>query len=70
MQLTLDQSGQKTMNADVKIVSAFQKTKTSKVKGKATTEVVVSIDHWSDKSLKEEFSQLRAIKHFKAPKMK
>lgn len=68
MQLTLDQAGQKSMNADVRIVSAFQKTKTSKVKGKETTEHSVSVDHWADKSLKEEFAGLRAGKNFKAGK--
>ncbi len=68
MQLILDQAGQKAMNADVKIVSAFQKTKTSKVKGKESSETVVSVDHWNDKSLKEEFAQLRAGKTFKANK--
>ncbi|MBY0518316.1 MAG: leucyl aminopeptidase [Bacteriovoracaceae bacterium] len=64
--LVLDFNGQKAMNADVKIVSAFQKTKTSKVKGKTSEETVVSVDHWRDQSLKEEFSLLKANKNFKA----
>lgn len=68
MQLTLDPAGQKAMNADVKILSAFQKTKTSTVKGKSTTETVVSVDHWADKGLKEEFQSLRSAKNFKAAK--
>lgn len=68
MKLVLDQSGQKALNADVKIVSAFQKTKTTTTKGKSATETVVSVDHWADKSLKEEFSQLKAAGNFKAGK--
>lgn len=68
MKLILDQSGQKTMDAEVKVLSAFQKVKTTKVKGKSTTENVVSIDHWTDSGLKEEFSQLKAAKNFKANK--
>jgi leucyl aminopeptidase len=68
MQLTLDQSGKNTLGADVKILSAFQKTKTSKVKGKESTETVVSVDHWADKNLVEEFQQLRAQATYKAGK--
>lgn len=68
MKIILDQSGQKTLDAEVKILSAFQKTKTIKVKGKSTTESVVSVDHWADKSLQEEFHQLKAVKSFKAAK--
>jgi leucyl aminopeptidase len=68
MSLILDQSGQKALSADLKIVTAFQKTKTTTTKGKTTTEPTVSVDHWSDKSLKEEFSQLRALKGYKAAK--
>lgn len=68
MQLTLDQSGKNTLGADVKILSAFQKTKTSKVKGKESTETVVSVDHWTDKNLVEEFQQLRAQATYKAGK--
>ncbi len=68
MQLVLDQNGQKTLAADVRVVSAFQKSTTKTVKGKATTEATVSVDHWADKSLKEEFAELRAAKNFKAGK--
>lgn len=68
MQFILDSNGNKTLNSDLLVVSAFQKTKTSKVKGKETTEVSVSIDHWTDKTLKEDFQDLRAAKNFKAAK--
>lgn len=68
MQITLDASGQKSLDSDLRIISAFQKTKTTKVKGKEQSETTVSIDHWSDKSLKEDFQELRALKNFKAAK--
>lgn len=68
MKIILDQSGQKTLEAEVKVLSAFQKIKTTKVKGKTTTETVVSVDHWVDKGLKEEFAQLKAAQNFKAAK--
>lgn len=68
MQLTLDSNGQKALTSDLLILSAFQKTKTTKVKGKETTETTVSVDHWADKTLKEEFHDLRAAKNFKAAK--
>lgn len=66
MQITLDSSGQKSINADAKVLVAFQKT--SKVKGKEETQVSVSVDHWDDKSLVEEFKNLRSLKNFKAGK--
>lgn len=68
MKITLDQSGQNTLGADVKILSAFQKTKTIKVKGKDVTETKANVDHWADKSLVEEFHQLRAVATYKAGK--
>jgi leucyl aminopeptidase len=67
MQLSIDLNGDKFLAADLKVLSAFQKTTTAKTKG-AKPETTVSIDHWADKTLKEEFQGLRSIKTFKAGK--
>ncbi len=65
MLVKLDSVGDLFLNADVKILTAYQRTN-AKAKGKAET--TVSVDHWSDKSLKEEFQNLKALKTFKAGK--
>ncbi len=67
MQLSIDLNGDKFLAADLKVLSAFQKTTTAKTKG-AKTESSVSVDHWADKTLKEEFQGLRSLKNFKAAK--
>jgi leucyl aminopeptidase len=67
MQVTIDLNGDKFLSADVKVLSAYQKSSTPKAKG-AKTETSVSIDHWSDKTLKEEFLSLRSAKNYKAGK--
>lgn len=67
MQVTIDLSGDKFLTADLKVLSAYQKTSTPKTKG-AKAETSVSVDHWSDKTLKEEFQSLRSLKNFKAAK--
>lgn len=67
MQLTVDLSGDKFLSAELKVLSAFQKTTTAKTKG-VKTETSLSVDHWVDKTLKEEFQGLRSLKNFKAGK--
>ncbi len=66
MQIILDPSGQKSLQADVKVLTAVQRTVPAK--GKAPAMTAVSVDHWADKGLKEEFLLLRAFKNFKAGK--
>jgi leucyl aminopeptidase len=71
MQIKLDSVGNQFLGADLKIFTAFQKSNTDKPAAKtkaATTTSSVSIDHWSDKGLKEEFSNLKALKNYKAGK--
>jgi leucyl aminopeptidase len=73
MQIKLDTVGDLFLGADLKILTAFQKTPAAtkaKAKPKATDagEASVSIDHWSDKGLKEEFNNLKAAKNFRAGK--
>jgi leucyl aminopeptidase len=67
MQIKLDVIGEHFLAAELKILTAFQKTTVSKTKG-AKAETSVSIDHWSDKGLKEEFLNLKMAKNFKASK--
>lgn len=67
MLIKLDTVGDQFRDAELKVLSAFQKAGAPKTKG-AKTETVVSIDHWSDKSLKEEFQNLKASKNYKAGK--
>ena len=67
MQLKLDPVGDKFLGADLKVLTAFQKAGAAKAKT-ATVETTVSIDHWVDRGLKEEFTNLRAYKNFKAGK--
>lgn len=67
MQLSIDLNGDKFLAAELKVLSAFQKTTTAKTKG-AKAETSLSVDHWADKTLKEEFQGLRALKNFKAGK--
>ncbi len=67
MQVTIDLTGEKFMSADLKILSAYQKPTPSKTKD-AKSATSVSVEHWSDKGLKEEFSGLRSLKNYKAGK--
>ncbi len=67
MQLSIDLTGEKFLSAELKVLSAFQKSTVSKTKG-AKAETSVSIDHWVDKGLKEEFAGLRSAANFKASK--
>lgn len=64
MQIKLDTVGDLFLGAELKVLSAFQKSTTTKGK----TEVSASIDHWSDKGLKEEFHNLKIASKFKAAK--
>ncbi len=64
MQIKLDTVGDLFLGAELKVLTAFQKSST--VKGK--TETSASVDHWSDKGLKEEFHNLKVAKNFKAAK--
>ena len=69
MQAIIDMVGDQFLNADLKIMTAFQKTSSSTAKTKAAkTESGVSVDHWLDKGLKEEFANLKIAKTFKAQK--
>lgn len=67
MQIKVDTIGDQFLTADLKILTAFQKSSLPKVKG-AKSETTVSVEHWSDKGLKEEFMGLKALKTFKAGK--
>jgi leucyl aminopeptidase len=72
MQFKLDSVGDLYLSADLKILSAFQKeAQPAKTKSKTKTEEkkpTPSIDHWSDKGLKEEFHNLKALETYKAAK--
>jgi leucyl aminopeptidase len=67
MQIKLDVIGEHFLAAELKILTAFQKIQAAKTKG-GKTETTVSVDHWSDKGLKEEFYNLKNCKNFKAAK--
>ena len=67
MQIKLDVIGEHFLAAELKILTAFQKIQAAKTKG-GKTETTVSVDHWSDKGLKEEFYNLKNGKNFKAAK--
>lgn len=67
MQIVIDHTGDKFLSAELKVLSAYQKTSTPKTKG-AKAETSVSVDHWTDKGLREEFLGLRSVKNFKAGK--
>jgi leucyl aminopeptidase len=67
MLIKLDTIGDHFAGAELKVLTAFQKATTSTAKtAKATSSI--SVDHWADKSLKEEFQNLKAAKNFKAAK--
>lgn len=69
MEIKIDNVGDQFLNADVKILTAFQKQQASKSKSKSEkTETSVTVDHWADKSLKEEFVHLKAFSTYKAGK--
>lgn len=67
MLVKFDLVGDQFLAAELKVLTAFQKTHTPKTKG-AKSETTTSIDHWADKGLKEEFTNLKAAKNFKAAK--
>ena len=67
MQIKLDVTGDQFLASELKILTAFQKTHISKAKG-SKSETTVSVDHWYDDSLKEEFQNLKNAKNFKAAK--
>jgi leucyl aminopeptidase len=67
MLIKLDTTGDQFLSSELKILTAFQKTTTPKVKTQKP-ETTVSIDHWTDKSLKDEYSMLKFKKGFKAAK--
>ena len=67
MQIKLDLVGDQFLASELKILTAFQKNVAPKTKGgKADTSV--SVDHWADKGLKEEFQNLKNSKNYKAAK--
>lgn len=67
MLIKLDPTGDQFLSADLKILTAFQKAGAPKGKNEKT-ENSISVDHWSDKSLKEEYSILKSKQGFKAAK--
>ncbi|MBA2403880.1 MAG: leucyl aminopeptidase [Bdellovibrionales bacterium] len=67
MQIKLDVVGDQFLASELKILTAFQKNQPAKTKG-GKAETSVSVDHWSDKGLKEEFFNLKNSKNFKAGK--
>src|SRR5665647_253445 len=67
MQIKIDSVGDQFLAAELKVLTAFQKTGAPKTKAQKP-DTVVSVDHWVDKSLKEEFLNLKAVKNFKAAK--
>ena len=70
MKVYLDTVGDQFLSSELKILTAFQKSSEKKTKSKAKSVelTTVSIDHWKDQGLKEEFYQLKATKNFKASK--
>jgi leucyl aminopeptidase len=67
MQIKVDTVGDQFLTADLKVMTAFQKTGTIKAKSEKA-ETTVSVDHWTDKGLKEEFMGLKSLKSYKAGK--
>lgn len=67
MLIKVDTTGDLFRDAEIKILTAHQKTGASKSKG-AKSNTTVSVDHWTDRSIKEEFHNLRGTKTFKASK--
>lgn len=67
MLVKFDVVGDQFLAAELKVFSAFQKSQPAKTKG-GKSETTVSVDHWSDKGLREEFNNLKAAKNFKAGK--
>jgi leucyl aminopeptidase len=67
MQIKLDNIGDQFLTADLKVLTAIQKTFVTKSKT-AKPETTISVDHWSDKGLKEEFWALKSAKNYKAGK--
>jgi len=56
MQVQIDTIGDKFLGSDLKILSSFQKNSKP------------SVDHWSDKGLKEDYQMLKVAKNYKAAK--
>lgn len=71
MQFKLDSVGELFLTADLKILTSVQKMPApgkASAKNKTEMKPQASVDHWSDKGLKEEFHNLKAAKNFKAGK--
>lgn len=73
MLIKVDSVGDLFLGADLKILTAVQKTNTAaktaaKTKASSAATSTASVDHWSDKGLKEEWSNLKAAKTYKAAK--
>jgi len=60
MKIKIDASGDQFLQAELKLLSAIQK--------ESKTGKIASIDHWSDKGLKEEFYNLKTASKFTAGK--
>lgn len=70
MQIKIDTTGDLFLNAELKVLSAYQNSGSEKisVKTKSKNSTTFSINHWSDKGLIEEFTSLKSSKNFKAGK--
>jgi leucyl aminopeptidase len=71
MLIKLDATGEQFLTAELKVMTAYQKTAAPKKtpKGKESKpETKVSVEHWSDRGLQEEFHNLKAAQYFKAAK--
>jgi leucyl aminopeptidase len=73
MLIKVDTNGDQFLGAELKVLTAVQKTNAAKpaaAKSKTApaTTSSASIDHWSDKGLKEEFQNLKSTKSYKGGK--
>ena len=73
MLIKVDSVGDQFLGAELKVLTAVQKSATTPTAKAAKTKTAApassaSIDHWSDKGLKEEFHNLKIAKNYKAGK--
>ncbi len=73
MLIKVDSVGDQFLGAELKVLTAVQKSATTPTAKAAKTKAAApvssaSIDHWSDKGLKEEFHNLKIAKNYKAGK--
>jgi leucyl aminopeptidase len=71
MLIKLDPTGENFLTAELKVLTAHQRQAPAKKTAKAQkpqAETKISVDHWSDQGLKEEFHNLKALQYYKANK--